>query len=436
MRLLSSLALLVFSGALFGPDAGAQTTLNVPGKLTVQGLLRDTNGVPISKEVSATFRLYKQLTGGTAFYTQAVPKLSVENGVFTATIGTSTSPIDANDANGAIYIGVTIDTGSEMAPRIEVTPAAAALIAKAPPGPTGPQGKTGDPGPQGPTGPIGPTGPPGATGPAGPTGPPGPTGATGPIFNGGKLTNAMQIAVSTEPGLDLQGTGSGYTGMLAITHPRKPIGAAATGNYAVYSSGQFGATSNKSFIHPHPTDATKVVTFVTLEGNENGTYFRGRGRVEGGTAEIEVPEDWQLVSAEQGLTVHLTPIKSLANIAVWEMRKSKITVRASEDCEFTYLVMGKRRGFETQQTVRENVDFRPTLLGVPFGQQYPKSYRDLLVENGILNTNYTPNVQTALKNGWKLREPTQVEFERAMHSEAAWRQKNLPKAVVGPADAK
>ena len=38
----------------------------------------------------------------------------------------------------------------------------------------------------------------------------------------------------------------------------------------------------KSFVQPHPADASKEIRFVCLEGNESGTYFRGSGRVVGG----------------------------------------------------------------------------------------------------------------------------------------------------------
>ena len=49
--------------------------------------------------------------------------------------------------------------------------------------------------------------------------------------------------------------------------------------FAVYSQGRFTATSNKGFTQPHPTDPGRNIFFVCLEGNENGTYFRGTARL-------------------------------------------------------------------------------------------------------------------------------------------------------------
>ncbi|HSD71931.1 MAG TPA: hypothetical protein VLE54_04025, partial [Thermoanaerobaculia bacterium] len=49
----------------------------------------------------------------------------------------------------------------------------------------------------------------------------------------------------------------------------------------------------KNFVEPHATDASKVIRYVSLEGPESGTYFRGRGRFQNGIARIAVPEDFR-----------------------------------------------------------------------------------------------------------------------------------------------
>ena len=46
-------------------------------------------------------------------------------------------------------------------------------------------------------------------------------------------------------------------------------------SYGVYSSGNFGGSGAKYFVEPHPTDPEKEIRFVSLEGPESGTYFRG-----------------------------------------------------------------------------------------------------------------------------------------------------------------
>ncbi|HEX5051938.1 MAG TPA: hypothetical protein VFZ65_09215 [Planctomycetota bacterium] len=200
-------------------------------------------------------------------------------------------------------------------------------------------------------------------------------------------------------------------------------GEAFGSGYALYGDGNFKATGSKDFIQPDPTDASKEIHFSCLEGNENGTYFRGTNRLVNGVASIPVPAEWTRVTAKgaEFVTVHLTPIRSFSRLAVWNVGSNEIEVRGTEDCEFSYLVVGLRRGFEHHESFADNHAFRPKVAGIPFGTQYARSYRDLLVENGILNADYTPNLQTAARLGWPLREATPDEIERACREELAWR---------------
>ncbi|MBL8901114.1 MAG: collagen-like protein [Planctomycetes bacterium] len=176
----------------------------------------------------------------------------------------------------------------------------------------------------------------------------------------------------------------------------------------VYCLGGFTASGTKSFVQPHPADASKEINFVCLEGNESGTYFRGTGRLIGGFALIEVPEEFRLVTEERGLTVQVTAIGQPAGLWVESRSLERIAVRGLADVEFDYFVNGVRRGYEGHQTMRENQSYRPRQRGVPFGTQYPQEIRDILVANGILNPDYTPNEATAARLGWKLEDPDPV----------------------------
>lgn len=177
----------------------------------------------------------------------------------------------------------------------------------------------------------------------------------------------------------------------------------SSSGYGVFSLGDFGGTGAKYFVQPHPTDAAKEVRFACLEGNESGTYFRGTLLVTGGRAAIAVPEDFRLVTNAQGLTVQLT---ALGPARVWVQSKSlqEIVVRADLDCEVDYLVQGVRLGFESLETIRDSVAFVPKYRNEPYGTQYPEALRRLLVANGTLNDDYTPNEVTAGRLGWVLRE--------------------------------
>jgi hypothetical protein len=105
----------------------------------------------------------------------------------------------------------------------------------------------------------------------------------------------------------------------------------------------------------------------------------------------------------------LTAIRSLARLTVFEKSRNKIVVMGDVDCEFDYQVNGVRRGYTDYTPFSENTTFRPTVAGVPFGMDYPKSYRDILVRAGILNADYTPNEVTAQRLGWNLELPKSVD---------------------------
>ena len=47
---------------------------------------------------------------------------------------------------------------------------------------------------------------------------------------------------------------------------------------------------------------------------------------------------------------------------------------------------------------------------VPFATQLPIELRDMLVSTGILNSDYTPNEDTAERLGWILRGPEDPEY--------------------------
>jgi len=317
-----------------------------------------------------------------------------------------------------------------------------------PVGPQGSEGETGPPGPQGSKGDTGPTGPDGATGPMGPEGPQGPqgdTGAPGPAWNGGVVTGLpTDFLGSTGWPYALSATGAGNTdaivalggsgvssqaiyaegfgghGVWGVANATGSVGLAGlhnlggggpANNWSLFAFGDIGATGPKYFVQPHPDDPARVVNFICLEGNESGTYFRGTATLQFGVAEIDVPEEWRLVTEEEGITVQVTP-RDLARLAVPVRTRERIVVIGDADVEFDYFVNGVRRGFAEYIPYSENLMIRPEVIGIEFGRQYPRALRDILVRNGILNDDYTPNLETAARLGWPLRLPTAGELAR------------------------
>jgi len=198
--------------------------------------------------------------------------------------------------------------------------------------------------------------------------------------------------------------------------------------FGVYSSGDFGGTGAKYFIQPHPSDPAKQINFACLEGNESGTYFRGSARVQGGVATVSVPEEFRLVTQEGSVTATATAVGAPALVWIQSQSLEAIVVRANADITVNYVVTGTRRGFGGLETIRENTSFVPEYRDLPFGLQYRPEYRRLLVENGVLNADFTPNEETARRLGWQLSDPWDDE-----HAEPLVREMIRNGLVVPPA---
>lgn len=182
--------------------------------------------------------------------------------------------------------------------------------------------------------------------------------------------------------------------------------------YGVYSDGDFAATGSKSFLQPDPSQPGRAIRFSALEGNESGTYFRGTAELVGGRAELPIPESWRLASEADGITVQLTAVGASLGLYVVEQSRERIVVGGERDGTFHFLVNGLRRGYADHEDLVENRFFRPSVRGVPFGTQYPPALREVLVENGILNPDGTPNEATARAQGWELLDPDDVPVAR------------------------
>jgi hypothetical protein len=174
-------------------------------------------------------------------------------------------------------------------------------------------------------------------------------------------------------------------------------------------------TGTKSFVEPHPTDASKAIRYVSLEGNEAGTYFRGRAKFERGLARITVPEDFRLVTDPEGLTVQITPIGEMASVAVVRVGLDEIVVKSSRNVEFFYAVNGVRRAYRDWKPVVSSVDFfMPESPDQKLPAYFNPEERRRLIANGTYNADGTVNVETAERVGW-----TRIWKERRETEEAA-----------------
>jgi hypothetical protein len=197
-------------------------------------------------------------------------------------------------------------------------------------------------------------------------------------------------------------------------------GALGFSGFGVYSWGDYGGTGAKYFVEPHPADVTKQIGYIALEGPEAGTYFRGRGRIQGSSALIVVPESFRLVTEEEGLTVQITPIGRAASvgvISVLSMDLNEIVIDGKNDVEFSYLVQGVRKGYADMKPIVENTLFVPTGPRDRLGP-YPERIKQRLVSLGVYHPDGTVNMQTAEQLGWaqKWREEERLRQQAQQQS--------------------
>jgi hypothetical protein len=175
---------------------------------------------------------------------------------------------------------------------------------------------------------------------------------------------------------------------------------------ALYTTGNFQALGSKSFVEPHALDPSKEINYISLEGPESGTYFRGKGKFERGMAVISVPEHFRLITDQDGLSVQITPIGAMATVAVVSVDLNQVVVQSSRNVEFFYTVNGIRKAFKNHNPVEENLVFRPDSAGghniLP---DLTPAAREAMIKNGTLHPDGTWNAETADKLGWKMPEP-------------------------------
>ncbi|QOJ27483.1 MAG: hypothetical protein HRU80_00830 [Ignavibacteriales bacterium] len=97
--------------------------------LVIQGTLRDQQNKAVADgNYSLRFALYTAATGGTAVWQETQSGVAVQNGVFTAKLGSVTAIPTSVNFTQQYWVGITVTgQGAELAPRIELTAAPYAL---------------------------------------------------------------------------------------------------------------------------------------------------------------------------------------------------------------------------------------------------------------------------------------------------------------------
>ncbi len=127
----------------------------------------------------------------------------------------------------------------------------------------------------------------------------------------------------------------------------------AGGNVSAH--GDIMCEGTKYFIQPHPSDLSKEIAYVCLEGPEAGTYVRGSAELVNGEAIVRLPDHFGMVTSTNALTVQLTPRGAWLQLYATDATVAGITVReaSGRNGKFDYLVQGVRLGYENSSVIRE-----------------------------------------------------------------------------------
>ncbi len=116
LRLALSLVLLAAAALIAGPAAA-----DAPALLPLSGWLADADGAGIDGDVDLTITLHDAETGGAEVYSDTVT-ITVDAGFFTAYAGSGDEALDLAlfADHDALWVGLAVDGGEEMSPRLQV----------------------------------------------------------------------------------------------------------------------------------------------------------------------------------------------------------------------------------------------------------------------------------------------------------------------------
>jgi len=142
------------------------------------------------------------------------------------------------------------------------------------------------------------------------------------------------------------GVGVGNTEAMRIaSNGTIGIGITST-SYKLQVNGSFAATT-KSFDIVHPTVSGKRLTYASLEGPENGVYYRGQNN----NNEIDLPHYWSGLVHDDSITVNLTAVGKrkdgkIRNYSVDQIGHNKVYIYTDSDdniYNYYYTIFAERK---------------------------------------------------------------------------------------------
>lgn len=101
-----------------------------PTVFTHQGRLLDSTAAPLLGDHELSFAIYDEASGGTALWSETQAAVPFDEGFFSVRLGES-SPLDTAlfASNDSLWLGVTVDSGTELLPRVQLVSVPFALVA-------------------------------------------------------------------------------------------------------------------------------------------------------------------------------------------------------------------------------------------------------------------------------------------------------------------
>jgi hypothetical protein len=158
----------------------------------------------------------------------------------------------------------------------------------------------------------------------------------------------------------------------------------------------------KSFVQPHPTDASKQIRYISVEAPKAEIFFRGTAQVERGVTRIAIPDDFRLVAKAGTYSAMVTPVGAMATVAVMAESADGVVVQASRNVKVNYVVYALREGYENHEAIEPNTLFQPMFEG-PYTWHENDHAMKLMKQNGTIRPDGTANMEAARQFGWTLK---------------------------------
>ena len=102
----------------------------VPDAVSHQGRLTDADGEPETGEVELDFRIYDEVSGGALLWEGSETVDLGDSGFYAVELGDESNPLDASVlGGGSAYLGVSVDGGDELEPRLALNSVPYAQVA-------------------------------------------------------------------------------------------------------------------------------------------------------------------------------------------------------------------------------------------------------------------------------------------------------------------